>query len=57
MQRATKAVFVRYIVFKKLIEAIEGKGGKVYDIEISTMPAMDNRMSVTIMFNVSPIAE
>lgn len=56
VQIVTKAVFVRYIVLKQLIEAIESKGGKVYDIEISTMPAMDNRMSVTIMFNVSPMA-
>lgn len=57
VQIVTKAVFVHYRMLKQFIECIEEYGGKVVDVEVSTMPAMDNRMSVTIMFNVSPMAE
>lgn len=57
VQIATKAVFVRYCMLKQFIERIEEYGGKVVDVEVSMMPAMDNRISVTIIFNVSPMAE
>lgn len=52
----TKAVFVRYCILKQFIERIEEYGGKVCDVEVSQMPAMDNRISVTFIFNVSPLA-
>ena len=56
VQIVTKAVFVRYCILKQFIERIEEYGGKVCDVEVSQMPAMDNRISVTFIFNVSPLA-
>ena len=48
---ATKAVFVRMSDLYELHLAIAEKGGKVKDIEVSPMPAMDNRLSVVVVFN------
>lgn len=47
----TKAVFVRLSVLISLKLFIEQKGGRVKDIEVSPMPAMDNRLSVVVVFN------
>lgn len=47
----TKAVFVRMSKLYDLHLAIAEKGGKVKDIEVSPMPAMDNRLSVVVVFN------
>ena len=46
----TKAVFVRLSDLVSLELFIEQKGGKVKDIEVSPMPAMDNRLSVVVVF-------
>ena len=46
----TKAVFVRLSKLASLKLFIEQKGGKVNDIEVSPMPAMDNRLSVVVVF-------
>lgn len=46
----TKAVFVRLSDLASLKLFIEQKGGKVKEIEVSTMPAMDNRLSVVVVF-------
>lgn len=46
----TKAVFVRLSDLVSLKLFIEQKGGKVKGIEVSPMPAMDNRLSV-VVFN------
>ena len=45
----TKAVFVRMSDLYELHLAIAEKGGKVKDIEVSPMPAMDNRLSVVVI--------
>ena len=47
----TKAVFVRMSDLASLKLFIEQKGGRVRDIEVSLMPAMDNRLSVVVVFN------
>lgn len=47
----TKAVFVRLSDLASLKLFIEQKGGKVEGIEVSLMPAMDNRLSVVVVFN------
>ena len=57
VQIVTKAVFVRLSVLDELKSDICAMGAKVKDIIVSPMPAMDNRMSVTIVFNVSPMRE
>lgn len=46
----TKAVFVRMSDLASLKLFIEQKGGRVKDIEVSPMPAMDNRLSVVVVF-------
>lgn len=46
----TKAVFVRLSDLASLKLFIKEKGGKVKDIEVSPMPAMDNRLSVVVVF-------
>lgn len=46
----TKAVFVRMSDLYELHLAIAEKGGTVRDIEVSPMPAMDNRLSVVVVF-------
>jgi hypothetical protein len=46
----TKAVFVCLSDLATLKLFIEQKGGKVKDIEVSPMPAMDNRLSVVVVF-------
>ena len=46
----TKAVFVRLSDLASLKLFIEQKGGRVRDIEVSPMPAMDNRLSVVVVF-------
>lgn len=47
----TKAVFVRLSDLYELHLAIAEKGGRVKDVEVSPMPAMDNRLSVVVVFN------
>lgn len=47
----TKAVFVRLSDLASLKLFIEQKGDRVKDIEVSPMPAMDNRLSVVVVFN------
>lgn len=47
----TKAIFERLSDLVSLKLFIEQKGGKVKDIEVSPMPAMDNRLSVVVVFN------
>lgn len=47
----TKAVFARLSDLASLKLFIEQKGGRVKDIEVSPMPAMDNRLSVVVVFN------
>lgn len=47
----TKAVFVRMSDLVSLELFIEQKGGRVTDVEVSPMPAMDNRLSVVVVFN------
>lgn len=47
----TKAVFIRMSDLASLKLFIEQKGGKVKDIEVSPMPAMDNRLSVVVVFD------
>lgn len=51
VQIITKAVFVRLSDLASLKLFIEQKGGRVRDIEVSPMPAMDNRLSVVIVFD------
>lgn len=46
----TKAVFVRMSDLYELHLAIAEKGGRVKDLEVSPMPAMDNRLSVVVVF-------
>jgi hypothetical protein len=52
VQIVTKAVFVRYTMLNDFIDHIEDKGGKICDAWVSPMPSMDNRLSITIVFNV-----
>lgn len=47
----TKAVFVRLSDLASLKLFIEQKGGRVKDVEVSPMPAMDNRLSVVVVFD------
>lgn len=47
----TKAIFVRLSDLASLKLFIEQKGGRVKDVEVSPMPAMDNRLSVVVVFN------
>ena len=47
----TKAVFVRLSDLASLKLFIEQKGNKVKDVEVSPMPAMDNRLLVVVVFN------
>lgn len=47
----TKAVFVRLSDLASLKFFIEQKGGRVKDIEVSPIPAMDNRLSVVVVFD------
>ena len=51
VQIVIKAVFVRLSNLASLKLFIEQKGGRVKDIEVSLMPAMDNRLSVVVVFN------
>ena len=46
----SQAVFVQLSDLATLKLFIEQKGGKVKDIEVSPMPAMDNRLSVVVIF-------
>lgn len=46
----TKAVFVCMSDLVSLKLFIELKGSKVKDIEVSPIPAMDNRLSVVVVF-------
>jgi hypothetical protein len=46
----TKAVFVRLSDLASLELFIEQKGGRVKDVEVSPMPAMDNCLSVVVVF-------
>lgn len=46
----TKAVFVRMSDLYELHLAIAEKSGRVKDVEVSPMPAMDNRLSVVVVF-------
>lgn len=46
----TKAVFVRMSDLYELHLDIAEKGGKVKEVEVSPMPAMDNRLSVVVIF-------
>ena len=46
----SQAVFVRLSDLATLKLFIEQKGGKVKDIEVSPKPAMDNRLSVVVVF-------
>ena len=46
----TKEAFVRLSDLASLKFFIEQKGGKVKNIEVSPMPAMDNRLSVVVVF-------
>jgi hypothetical protein len=46
----TKSVFIRMSDLASLKLFIEQKGGRVKDIEISPMPARDNRLSVVVVF-------
>ena len=50
VQIVTKAVFVRLSDLASLKLFIEQKDGRVKDIEVSPMPAMDNRLSVVVVF-------
>ena len=50
VQIEIKAVFVRMSDLVSLELFIEQKGGNVKDIEVSTMPAMDSRLSVVVVF-------
>jgi fructose-1,6-bisphosphatase/inositol monophosphatase family enzyme len=43
-------VFVRLSDLVSLKLFIKEKGGRVKDIEVSPMPAMDNRLSVVVVF-------
>ena len=47
----TKAIFERLSDLVSLKLFIEQKGGRVKDVEVSPMPAMDNRLSVVVVFN------
>lgn len=47
----TKAEFIRLSDLASLKLFIEQKGGRVKDVEVSPMPAMDNRLSVVVVFN------
>jgi hypothetical protein len=51
VQIVTKAVFVRLSVLDALKLDICAMGTSVADILVSPMPAMDNRLSITIVFN------
>lgn len=51
VQIEIKAVFVRLSDLVSLKLFIEQKGGNVKDIEVSLMPAIDNRLSVVVVFN------
>lgn len=48
----TKAIFVRLSVLDEMKTHICAMGVKVKDIIVSPMPAMDNRLDITIVFNV-----
>lgn len=47
----TKSVFIRMSDLYELHLDIAEKGGRVRDIEVSPMPAMDNRLSVVVVFD------
>ena len=47
----TKAVFVRLSDLASLKLFIKEKGGKVEDVRVCPMPAMDNRVLVVVVFN------
>lgn len=51
VQIVTKSVFVCLSDLASLKFFIEQKGGRVKNIEVSPMPAMDNRLSVVVIFN------
>lgn len=46
----TRAVFVRLTDLDTLRYGIEREGGHLEEIEVSTMPAMDNRVCITVIF-------
>lgn len=53
VQIVTKAVFVRLSVLDELKSDICAMGASVVDILVSPMPAMDNRLSITIVFKTN----
>ena len=46
----TACVFLRLTDLDTLRYCVEREGGHLEDIEVSTMPALDNRMSITLIF-------
>lgn len=46
----TRVAFVRLTDLDTLRYGIEREGGHLEEIEVSTMPAMDNRLSVVVVF-------